>query len=71
MNWAVTILRKMRNKVASKFTHPNDAFFGAVKDNYSIEYSWSIDKDPINYLDKNYNSKMIHRALDRHGGSSI
>ena len=71
MNWAVTILRKMRNKVASKFTHPDNAFFGAVKENYSIECSWSIDKDTINYLDENYSSKMILRALDRHGGSSI
>ena len=71
MGWFDANLKKLRNKIASKFTHPDNAFFGTVKDNHSIECSWSIDKDTIDYLDKHYSSKIILRAFDRHGGSSI
>ena len=71
MGWLDANLKKLRNKIASRFTHPDNAFFGAIKDNHSIECSWSIDKDTIDYLNKHYSSKMILRAFDRHGGSSI
>lgn len=71
MGWLDANLKKLRNKIASKFTHPDNSFFGAVKDDHSIKCSWSVDKDTIDYLDKHYSSKMILRAFDRHGGSSI
>ena len=71
MGWLDANLKKLRTKIASKFTHPDNAFFGATRDNHSIECSWSIDKDTIDYLDKHYSSKMTLRAFDRHGGSSI
>ena len=71
MGWIAAILKKLRNKVALKFVHPDNAFFGAVRRKNSIECSWSIDQDTINYIDEHYNSRMILRALDRHGGSSI
>ena len=71
MGWIAAILKKLRNKVALKFVHPDNAFFGAVRRKNSIECSWSIDQDTINYIDEHYNSRMILRALDRHGGSNI
>ena len=71
MGWVATILRKLRNKVASKFIHPDSTFFDAIKYNNSIECSWSLDKDTIDYLDEHYDSKMTLRAFDGHGGSSV
>ena len=64
MGWVATILRKLRNKVASKFIHPDSTFFDAIKYNNSIECSWSLDKDTIDYLDEHYDSKITLRAFD-------
>ena len=71
MGWIDTPLKILGNKIAAALIHPDDACFGAVRDNDSVVCSWSIDTDTINYVDDYRNSTMILRVSDSHGNASI
>ena len=71
MSWIDTALKILGNKFLAAIVHPDDACFGAVKDNDSVVCSWSIDTDTINYVDDYHNSTMILRASDGQGNASI
>ena len=71
MSWIDTALKILSNKVVAALIHPDDAYFGAVRDKDSVVCSWSIDTDTIDYVDEYHNSVMFLRAGDRHGNASI